>query len=81
MLKSESLKEIFVQRWLGHDSLLWLWHCQPTEVGRVIVRLLNELHILIQEVAFQEVAEMRVCVGSTKGMKIQEGLVQVLLQG
>ncbi|EDL00664.1 mCG1042745 [Mus musculus] len=47
----------------------------------MVAHLLDELHLLIQEVAFQEVAEMRVCAGRTQGMQIQECLVQVLLQG
>ncbi|OBS74666.1 hypothetical protein A6R68_14788 [Neotoma lepida] len=33
------------------------------------------------EVVFQEVTEMRICASRSQGMKIPEGLVQVLLQG
>ena len=47
----------------------------------MVAHLLDEFHLLIQEVAFQEVTEMRICAGRTQGMQIQEGLVQVLLQG
>ena len=46
-----------------------------------VAHLPDELHLLIQKVAFQEVTEMRVCVVRTKGMQIQEGLLQALLQG
>lgn len=81
MLESEALKEILSQRCLERASLRWLWPCQPTDVGQVVAHLLDELHLLIQEVAFQEVTEMRVCTGRSQGMQIQEGLVQVLLQG
>lgn len=81
MLQSEALKEILAQRSLGRAGLRWLWPCHPTEVGQVVAHLLDDLHLLIQEVAFQEVTKMRVCAGRTQGMQIQEGLVQVLLQG
>lgn len=47
----------------------------------MVANLLDELHLLMQEVAFQEVTEMRACVGRTQGMQNQEGLVQVLLEG
>nr|CAA38248.1 unnamed protein product [synthetic construct] len=64
---------------------MWLIRWQvalpPTEVGQVVAQLLDELHLLIQEVAFQEVTEVRVCAGRAQGVQIQEGLVQVLLQG
>ena len=81
VLESELLKEILGQRCLGHSSLCWLCPCQPMEAGHVVAQLLDELHLLIQEVAFQGATEMRVCAGRTQGMQIQEGLVQVLLQG
>ena len=47
----------------------------------MVLHLLEKLHLLIQEVAFQGATEMRVCAGRTQGMQIQEGLVQALLQG
>ena len=74
MLESEPLKEVLAQRCLGPSS-------QPAEVGQVVAHLLDDLHLLIQEVVFKEVTEMRICAGRAQGMKIQEGLVQVLLQG
>lgn len=40
--------------------------------------LLDELHLLIREVALQEVTEVGGCTGRTKGMQIQKDLVQVL---
>ena len=81
MLESEALKEILAQRSLGRASLRWLWPCHPAEVGQMVAHLLDEFHLLIQIVAFQEVTEMRVRAGRTQGMQIQEGLIQVLLQG
>jgi hypothetical protein len=42
----------------------------------MVAHLLDEFHLLIQEVAFQEVTEMRVRAGRTQGMQIQEGLIQ-----
>lgn len=61
----------------GRASPCWLWPCQPTEVGQLVVHLLDELHFLMQEVVFQKVTEMRVCVSRVQGMQIQEGLIQV----
>ena len=80
MLESEALRYSPRDPW-GVPSLRWLWPCQPREVSQVVAHLLDELHLLIQEVAFQEVTEMRVRAGRTQGMQIQEGLIQVLLQG
>ena len=50
---------------------------QPAEV-RWFAHLLDEFHLLIQEVVLQEITELRVCVGRTEDMQIQKGLVQVL---
>ena len=51
VLESEALKEILAQRSLGRASLRWLWPCHPAEVGQMVAHLLDELHLLIQEVA------------------------------
>lgn len=78
-LKSELLKEVHPEMAGAHQSALAM--ALPMQLGQVVVHLLDELHILIQEVVFQEVTKMRVCAGSTQGMEIQECLVQVILQG
>ena len=46
----------------------------------MVAHLPEELHLLIQDVALQEVLEEGVCAGRTQGARIQKGLVQVLLQ-
>lgn len=81
MLQSELLKEILAQRWLGHFNRPWLLPSQPMEVGQVDVHVLDELYLLIQEVVFQEITEMRGCMSRTQGMKTQGSLVRVLLRG
>jgi hypothetical protein len=55
VLESEALKEILSHRCLGHASLCLRCPCHSTEVGQVVAHLLDELHLLIQEVDFQEV--------------------------
>lgn len=70
MPEDESFKEI-----LAHPSLEI---SQPAEVCQVVASLLDELHLLIREVALQEVTEVGGCRGRTKGMQIQKDLVQVL---
>ena len=42
---------------------------QPAEVSQVVTHLLDELHLLTQEVAPQEVLELRVCAGRTRAHK------------
>lgn len=69
VLEIEALREILAQRCLEKDSLHWLWPCQPMVVAQVIAHLLDELHLFIQEVTFQEVTEMRVCAGRTQVMQ------------
>jgi hypothetical protein len=80
VLESEALRYSPRDPW-GVPSLRWLWPCQPREVSQVVAHLLDERHLLIQEVAFQGVTEMRVCAGRTQGMQIHESLALVLLQG
>lgn len=80
MLENESFKEIFTHRCLSYTSLCGLLPNQPTVVGQVDVHVLGDLHFPIQDVVFQEVTELRVCVGKTQGMNIPEFLAQVLLQ-
>ena len=70
MLVGEPFEEIFAQPALGA--------CQPIEVGQVVTHLLDEFHLLIQEIVLQEVTEMRLCVSRTQGRQIQKGLFQVL---
>ena len=41
-----------------------------------LVHLLDEFHLLFQEVVLQEVTEMSVCVGRTQGLQSQKGLLQ-----
>ena len=72
MLEGESFKEILTQPSLGTSY--------PVEVRQVVVHLLNEFHLLIQEVILQEVTEMGIYVGRTQGRQIPKGLAQVLLQ-
>lgn len=46
------------------------------EVGQVVACLLDELHLLIPDVAFQEFTEVGVHAGKTQDMQTQKGLVQ-----
>ena len=70
VLEGEPFKEI-----LAHPSL---GASQPAEVRQVVAHLLDEFHLLTQEVVLQEVSEMRVCVDRIQGIQVQKGLVQVL---
>ena len=84
MLESEALKEILAQRPLGRASLRWLWPRHPAEVGQMVAHLLDEFHLLIQIVAFQEVTEMRVRAGRTQeameaALAMEKNLNQALL--
>ena len=72
VLEGEPFEEAIAQPSLGTR--------QTAEAGQVVTHFLDELPLLIQEVALQEVAEVGVCSGRTQGMQIQKGLVQVLLQ-
>ena len=72
VLEGESLEKI-----LTHPA----WGPARVEVSQVVAHLLDEFHLLIQEVFLQEVTEVRVCMGRTQGMQIPKALVQVLLQG
>lgn len=54
--------------------------CQSKKVGQVVPHLVDELHLLIQEVVLQEVTELGVSASRTQGMKIHKGLVQALLR-
>ena len=65
------MEEVLAQASLGAG--------QPVEVSQVVAHLLDEFHLLIQEVVLPK-SELRVCVVRTWGMQIQKGLVQVLLQ-
>ena len=65
---------------MGHCCLYWLWPSQPSELGQVVSHLLAEFQLLIQEVVFQQVTEVRVCAGRIQGMQVQEGLIRVFLQ-
>ena len=58
MLEGEALKEILAQSRLGRTGLRGLRPGHPAEVGQVVAHLLDQLHLLIQEVAFQEVTEL-----------------------
>ena len=69
MLEGEPFEEIFAQSSLGTS--------QPAEVDHVVAHLLDEFHLLFQEVALQEVIELGLCVDRTQGMQIQKGRVQV----
>lgn len=53
---------------------------QAAQSWHMVAQLLVEFHLLILEVAFQEVPEMDVFLGRIPGTQIQRGLVQVLLQ-
>lgn len=55
---------------VGTASLCWLRCSQPVDVGQVAAHPLDELHLLIQEVVFQEATEMRVCVDRAQGVRI-----------
>ena len=50
----------------------------PEEVAQVVV-LLDEFHLVVQEVFLQEVKEMGVSVGRTQGMQLQQDPVQGFL--
>ena len=65
VLEGEPFKEI-----LAHPSL---GASQPAEVRQVVAHLLDEFHLLTQEVFLQEVSEMRVCVDRTQGIQVQKG--------
>lgn len=76
-LEGELFEEI-----LGHPGL------QPSlkagylaQVGQAVTHLLEEHHLLLQEAALQELAELDISPRTTQGMQIQKRLVQALLQG
>ena len=46
----------------------------------LVYKLFFEFHLLLQEVALQEVRDMGVCTGRTQDTQIQQCLVQVLLR-
>ena len=55
MLKGEPLEDKFTQPSMGTS--------QPVEVGQVVTHPLDEFHLLLQEVALQEVTEVGTCGG------------------
>ena len=55
VLEGEPFEEILAQPSLGTS--------QPAEVGQVVTHLLDEFHLLLQEVTLQEVTEAGVCGG------------------
>ena len=46
-----------------------------------LVHLLDEFHLLFQEVVLQEVTEMSICEGRTQGLQTPKGLSLVPPQG
>lgn len=56
MLEGESFQETPISA----------WRPEPADVSQVMTHLLDELHLLLQEVALQEVMELRVCTVSTR---------------
>ena len=70
MLEGEPFEERLAQASRGTS--------QPAEIGQVVTHLLDEFHLLIQEVALQEVTEVGVCMGRTQSMQFQKCLGLVL---
>ena len=65
MLENEPFQETLSQPSLGAG--------QPAEVSHVVTLLLDEFHLLTQEVALQEVTELRICAGRPQWPSARKG--------